>query len=107
MLRIQSMKFEVNIQYTAVVVTCDRLVHRFSLSKLSFGIYKTPTDKFYSWAISPFTCVFLLARQFSVNANRRRNTRLREQRHKGNISLSSIGWDRHCIGWFECLYEVT
>jgi len=45
MLRIQSMKFQVNIQYTAVVVTCDRLVHRLSLSKLSFGIYKTQMDK--------------------------------------------------------------
>jgi hypothetical protein len=47
MLRIQSMKLEVNIQYTAVVVTGDRLVHRFSLPKLSFGVYKTPTDKFF------------------------------------------------------------
>ena len=47
MLGIQSTKFEVNIQYTAVVVTCDRLVHRFSLSKLSFGVYRTPTDKFF------------------------------------------------------------
>ena len=63
--------------------------------------------KFYSWAISLFTCVFLLARQFSVHAHRRRNTQPREQRHKGNISLSSIRWDRQCLGWFECLYEVS
>ena len=46
MLRIQSMKFEVNIQYTAVVVMCDRLVHRFSLSSCRLDLRECITKRY-------------------------------------------------------------